>query len=225
MYKKILLPTDGSTYADEEVERASKLIADDGEIIVLSVAGKLTSSAFQKRSNVKKINKGMVEEAKAAVEHMCSKFSDDLNVTPLVEVGFAADKINEVTKRENVNCQINLFETIDIDGYGSFHLTDNIKDCDSFIQISYDEPLPLTIRKRCEGDRLIIGSGHKKLKDFLIDKKVPITDRDKLIVVTNANDEIIWVLGYYKKACELMFERPISRVLIYSVPLAKTVEI
>ena len=32
-------------------------------------------------------------------------------------------------------------------------------------------------------------------------------------------------LTYYKKACELMFERPISRVLIYSVPLAKTVEI
>lgn len=103
MYKKILLPTDGSTYADEEVERASKLIADDGEIIVLSVAGKLTSSAFQKRSNVRKINKGMVEEAKDAVNHMCSKFSDDLNVTPLVEVGFPAEKINEVVKRENVD--------------------------------------------------------------------------------------------------------------------------
>ena len=32
-------------------------------------------------------------------------------------------------------------------------------------------------------------------------------------------------LTYYKRACELMFERPISRVLIYSVPLAKTVEV
>lgn len=32
-------------------------------------------------------------------------------------------------------------------------------------------------------------------------------------------------LSYYKKACELIFERPISKVLIYSVPLAKTVEI
>ncbi len=32
-------------------------------------------------------------------------------------------------------------------------------------------------------------------------------------------------LTYYKKACELMFERPLSKVLIYSVPLAKTVEI
>ena len=32
-------------------------------------------------------------------------------------------------------------------------------------------------------------------------------------------------LSYYKKACEMIFERPISKVLIYSVPLAKTVEI
>ena len=48
MYKKILLPTDGSTYADDEVDRATKLLGDDGEIIILSVAGKLTSSAFLK---------------------------------------------------------------------------------------------------------------------------------------------------------------------------------
>ena len=34
MYKKILLPTDGSAYAEEEIERAIKLLADDGEIIV-----------------------------------------------------------------------------------------------------------------------------------------------------------------------------------------------
>lgn len=56
MYKKILLPTDGSTYADQEVERVTKLIADDGEIIILSVAGKLTSSAFQSRKTVKRAN-------------------------------------------------------------------------------------------------------------------------------------------------------------------------
>ena len=54
MYKKILLPTDGSGYAEQEVDRVTKLIADDGEIIILAVAGKLTSSAFQSRKNVKK---------------------------------------------------------------------------------------------------------------------------------------------------------------------------
>jgi ATP-dependent helicase/nuclease subunit A len=32
-------------------------------------------------------------------------------------------------------------------------------------------------------------------------------------------------LTYYKKACEMMFERSIDRVIIYSVPLAKNVEV
>ncbi|WP_346661880.1 universal stress protein [uncultured Methanobrevibacter sp.] len=103
MYKKILLPTDGSAYADEEIERAIKLLADDGEIIVLSVAGKLTSSAFQSRSNVKKINKGLRAEAEDSVNHMVKKFPDDVKVTPMVKVGFPAEVINDVAEKENVD--------------------------------------------------------------------------------------------------------------------------
>ena len=80
MYKKIILPTDGSTYADQAVERVTNLIADDGEIIVLSVAGKLTSSAFQSRKNVRKVNEGMKMEAERAVNKMAAKFDDNLNV-------------------------------------------------------------------------------------------------------------------------------------------------
>ena len=106
MYKKILLPTDGSAYADEEIERAIKLLADDGEIIVLSVAGKLTSSAFQSRSNVKKINKGLRAEAEDSVNHMVKKFPDDVKVTPMVKVGFPAEVINDVAEKENVDLVI-----------------------------------------------------------------------------------------------------------------------
>jgi len=67
------------------------------------------------------------------------------------------------------------------------------------MEISQEEKFPLTIRSREYGDKLIIGDGHKKLKDFLIDKKVPMSIRDNIIVVTNKDNEIIWVIGYYKK--------------------------
>ena len=103
MYKKILLPTDGSTYADQEVERVEKLIADDGEIIVLSVAGKLTSSAFQFRRKVKKVNEKLKKEAHEAVEHMASKFGDEFNVTKMVLTGFPAETIKQVTEEEGVD--------------------------------------------------------------------------------------------------------------------------
>lgn len=98
MYKKILLPTDGSGYAEQEVERVTSLISDDGEIIILSVAGKLTSSAFQSRSKVRKVNERMKKEAEDAVKRMEGMFDSSLNVITRVEVGFAAEKIIEVSE-------------------------------------------------------------------------------------------------------------------------------
>ena len=103
MYKKILLPTDGSNYAEEEAERVTKLLAEDGEAIVLSVAGKLTSSAFQSRSNVKKVNKGLYKEAEESVEHMLKQFDDTVNVRGMVVVGFPAETIIDVANKENVD--------------------------------------------------------------------------------------------------------------------------
>ena len=103
MYKKIILPTDGSGYADDEVERATKLIADDGEIVILSVAGKLTSSAFQSRSKVKQVNKELYEEAETNVKNMKKRFDDDVNVRTKVVVGFPAESIIDVSEKENAD--------------------------------------------------------------------------------------------------------------------------
>lgn len=102
MYNKILLPTDGSGYADQEIDRVTKLIAEDGEIIILSVAGKITSSAFQSRKSIKKVNQGMLEEAKEAVNLMKEKFPDGYNIKPMVKTGFPAETINEVAAEEGV---------------------------------------------------------------------------------------------------------------------------
>ena len=110
--------------------------------------------------------------------------------------------IKENNKKEFVNTIINVNEEKEINETCSFLLTNNSnEENDIYLKISYNEPLPLIIRKRIDGDKLIIGNGHKKLKDFLIDKKVPKEERDELLIVTNYNGEIIWVLGYYKKAC------------------------
>jgi nucleotide-binding universal stress UspA family protein len=103
MYKKILLPTDGSTYADQEVERVEKLIAEDGEIIILSVAGRLTSSAFQSRKKVKKVNEKLKKDANKFVDNMASKFDDSYNVKKMVLTGFPAETIKKVAEDEGVD--------------------------------------------------------------------------------------------------------------------------
>ncbi|WP_458402843.1 universal stress protein [Methanobrevibacter sp.] len=102
MYNKILLPTDGSGYAEQEVDRVSRLLCDDGEVIVLSVAGKITSSAFQRKAKVKKVNDRMKREAEEAVARMKEMFDDDINVRTLVKTGFPAETINEVAEEEGV---------------------------------------------------------------------------------------------------------------------------
>lgn len=58
---------------------------------------------------------------------------------------------------------------------------------------------PLTVRNRANGDKVITDAGTKKLKDILIDKKVPIHDRDTLPVVLNKDGEIIFVPGIFTK--------------------------
>lgn len=126
----------------------------------------------------------------------------DLNATYQFVKAYDICYITKKAHNESIYVKINKNETVDIADYGTFSLSNDINDEGITLKVSENEPLPLIIRKRLDGDKLIINSGHKKLKDFLIDKKVPMEERDNLLIVTNSENEIIWVLGYYKKRCE-----------------------
>jgi tRNA(Ile)-lysidine synthase len=55
-------------------------------------------------------------------------------------------------------------------------------------------PLPLVIRKRQPADRFqpLGGPGHKKLKEFFIDDKIPRPEREKIPVLASGH-EVVWV--------------------------------
>ena len=57
--------------------------------------------------------------------------------------------------------------------------------------------LPLIARTRREGDALYFSFGHKKLKDYYIDKKIPIKLRDSDIIITDSSNQVLAVLGRY----------------------------
>lgn len=57
--------------------------------------------------------------------------------------------------------------------------------------------LPLIARSRKPGDKLSFSFGRKKLKDYLIDKKIPPHKRDQLWLITDSNDVILWVSDVY----------------------------
>lgn len=56
---------------------------------------------------------------------------------------------------------------------------------------------PLWLRHRKDGDKLSYTYGHKKIKDLLIDKKIPLDKRDELWILTDNEDQILWVQNHY----------------------------
>lgn len=55
----------------------------------------------------------------------------------------------------------------------------------------------LSVRHRLQGDYLVVNEkgGRKKLKDYLIDCKIPRQERDKLTLLADGS-HILWVVGY-----------------------------
>ena len=62
---------------------------------------------------------------------------------------------------------------------------------------SPSEAFPLTIRNRRQGDRFqpYGMQGTKKIKDFMIDAKVPRDERGRIPVLV-CGDEVLWIVGY-----------------------------
>lgn len=60
--------------------------------------------------------------------------------------------------------------------------------------------LPLTVRTRHNGDKMIVKGmiGHKKINDIFIDQKISMNERNLWPVVTDAADNIIWLPGLKK---------------------------
>lgn len=61
---------------------------------------------------------------------------------------------------------------------------------------------PLHIRHRQHGDRMVYEGlqGSKKLKDIFIDDKIPRQKREETYVITDNQDDILWLVGMRKKA-------------------------
>lgn len=56
---------------------------------------------------------------------------------------------------------------------------------------------PLFLKTREDGDILEYDYGHKKLKRLLIDKKIPKDDRQKLKIITDSNNKVLWIENLY----------------------------
>ncbi|MGM0499730.1 MAG: tRNA lysidine(34) synthetase TilS [Bacillota bacterium] len=113
---------------------------------------------------------------------------------------------NEISNDKNKKIiEIKLDEEVEIDKKRSLSSAVIDKKDFSFVESSdcsaFDLNklnLPLKIRSRKPGDKFVpLGmNGHKKVKDILIDEKVPKYLREKASLVVDAKDNIIWLAPY-----------------------------
>ena len=71
---------------------------------------------------------------------------------------------------------------------------------------SKDVKLPLYIRNRQNGDKIMLKNGTKKIGEILSESKIRKDERDKLPLLIDSNDNILWIPGIKKSK----FDKQIS---------------
>lgn len=111
-----------------------------------------------------------------------------------------------ITKDSDV---LNEYLEVEINGVGEYVLNDNILINVSFNldnhnancnELCYNsKKLPITIRTRLPGDKIKLSFGEKKVKDLLIDNKIELSKRDKILLALK-DDEVLCIFGLKKSS-------------------------
>ncbi|MEA4956166.1 TRAP-T-associated universal stress protein TeaD [bioreactor metagenome] len=107
MYKKILLPTDGSKFAEKAEKHALFLAEASGaEIVALSVVETSFSIGLPSDDTIFQINQLLKKETEKnlqKVEKMKDETNSDVKITLKVDEGSPAEVILETIEKENID--------------------------------------------------------------------------------------------------------------------------
>lgn len=122
----------------------------------------------------------------AIVQNTDEKQEGGFMSIPLDLSGETSIKIEENGKEKNVRCRVFSYEKaqpIPHKIYTKWFDYDKMNHCPVF-------------RNRCKGDYLYCSeTARKKLKDYLIDEKVPLLEREKLLLIADG-EHVMWIPGY-----------------------------
>lgn len=127
------------------------------------------------------------------------------NATYDIGNNYVLQKTYHKLSLELINSKSEVYQLLDLKSYNvlsdntSIRFIEEITENTNYgIKLCYNIiMLPLIARTRREGDTLYFPFGHKKLKDYYIDKKIPIKLRDSDIIITDSSNQVLAVLGRY----------------------------
>lgn len=105
-------------------------------------------------------------------------------------------------KKDSISKEYILEKNIEIANKNFIKLDNsNILKSNYLIRLDSKEiKLPLKLRTRKNGDVIEVKnlSGAKKIKDILIDEKIPLKKRNNILLLVDANDLVLWIPGIKK---------------------------
>ncbi len=120
--------------------------------------------------------------------------------------------------KDNNNYKMKLKESTIIDNHIIKKINNSIKDGNDICRLNYkDIELPLYIRNRKKGDYIELKgtNGKKKIKDIFIDKKIPISIRNKYPILVDNNDKILWIPNIKKSKFNIPKDKLCDIILKY----------
>ena len=159
--------------------------------------------------------------------HFNNILSTVKNKKPNIQINLPNNKIlkkayNYVWIEENKNYEeydYILKDKVTLPNNHTIEIIDETTDHSNFVTKlnSKEIKLPIHIRSKKYGDKLTLKglNKQKKLKDIFIDEKIPIDKRNSWPVITDDNDEIIWLPGLKKTKFDREKQRNYDIIIRY----------
>lgn len=143
-----------------------------------------------------------------------------LNLPDAIEVVREYDKIRFKKKKDvHDNYKIELTDKTILPNDDEIHIVTSSQDTTNWtIRLNSNSIcLPIYIRNKRPGDKICIKNmvNSKKVSDIFIDCKVPKSERDAFPVVTDKNDDIIWLPGLKKSKFDVNIDGKYDIILEY----------
>lgn len=159
--------------------------------------------------------------------HVNNFLSTVKNKKPNIQINLPDNKIlkkayNYVWIEKNKNYEeydYILKDKVTLPNNHTIEIIDETTDHSNFVTKlnSKEIKLPIHIRTKKDGDKLVLKglNKQKKLKDIFIDEKIPVDKRNSWPVITDDNDEIIWLPGLKKTKFDREKQRNYDIIIRY----------
>ena len=120
-----------------------------------------------------------------------------INLPNNLNIKKSYDKLIITSNEDNTPYNIKLDKEVILPNGKKITIVDNSEVTNNSVTRlnSSELKLPLYVRTRCDGDKMIIKNmnNYKKIKDIFIDAKIPMKDRNIAPIVVDSNNNIVWV--------------------------------